>query len=140
VLPFKDRHDAAIAAFEKAMTSIQIMWTGVSASRSFVRGDSRAIEVVHAHVRLDPFYEPYASFLLAFANYMLEQHSKALALLRDFVAEVAQIPACHALLAATLVRTGQLEEARAEAAEVLQTGPRFTISGSGGDLPPSAPH
>jgi adenylate cyclase len=91
-------------------------------------------------LRLDPFDEPYASFLLAFANYMLEQYSKALALLRDFVAEGTQIPACHALLAATLVRTGQLEEARAEAAEVLRTRPRFIISGSGGDLPPSAPH
>src|SRR5689334_10045884 len=69
VLPFKDRHDAAIAAFEKAMTLN-------SNYGSFVRGDSkRAIEVVHAHMRLDPLHEPYASVVLAFANDMLEQYS-----------------------------------------------------------------
>jgi len=35
------------------------------------------------------------------------------------------------LLAATLARMGQLEDARAEAAEVLRFGPSFTISGAG---------
>jgi hypothetical protein len=108
------------------------MWTGVSASRSFVRGDSeRAIEVVHAHMPLDPFYEPYASVVLAVANYTLEQYSGGIVAPARFCCPGAQIPACHALLAATLVRTGQLEEVRAELAEVLRTRPRLTISGVG---------
>jgi hypothetical protein len=82
-------------------------------------------------MRLDPFYEPYASVVLAVANYTLEQYSGGIVAPARFCCPGAQIPACHALLAATLVRTGQLEEVRAEAAEVLRTRPRLTISGVG---------
>jgi adenylate cyclase len=118
VLPFKHLHDASIAAFEKAVSlnSNYVDWRfGIALIRA---GDSkRAIEVVHAYMRLDPFYEPYASFVLAFAHYMLEQYSKALSLLREFVAQVPNYRPGHALLAATLARIGQLEEARVEAAD-----------------------
>jgi len=132
VLPFKHLHDASIVAFEKAVSlnSNYVDWRfGIALIRA---GDSkRAIEVVHAYMRLDPFYEPYASFVLAFAHYMLQQYSKALSLLREFVTQVPNYRPGHALLAATLARIGQVEEARAEAAEVLRIRPRFTISGVG---------
>src|SRR5262245_27504744 len=38
-------------------------------------------------LRLDPFYTPFATYVLGFAHYMLEQYPQALALLRDYVAE-----------------------------------------------------
>jgi tetratricopeptide (TPR) repeat protein len=80
-------------------------------------------------MRLDPFYDPYASFVLAFAYHMLERYSLALPLLRDYVSQAPTYRPGHSLLAATLARMGHLEEARAEAAETLHLEPSFTISG-----------
>lgn len=130
VLTFKRQHDASIAAFEKAV-SLNPNYVDWPFGMALVRaGDSkRAIEVVHAYIQLDPFYNPYASYVLAFAYYMLEQYSRALPLLRDYVAHSPNFQPGHRLLAATLARMGHLDEARAEAAEVLRLAPGFTISG-----------
>jgi adenylate cyclase len=59
---------------------------------------------------------------------MLEQYPQALSPLRDFVAQAPTWWAGRSLLAATLARMGQLDEARAEAAEALRLAPNFTIS------------
>jgi adenylate cyclase len=132
ILTYQHQHDASIAAFEKAV-SLNPNYVDWRFGMALIRaGDSkRAIEVVHAYMRLDPFYEPYASFVLGFAHYMLEQYSQALSLLRDYVAQVPAFRTGHRLLAATLVRMGRLEEARAEAAVVLRLEPTYTISGVG---------
>ena len=80
-------------------------------------------------MRLDPFYVPYASLVLAYAHYMLAHYSQALPPLRDFVAQAPTWWAGHSLLAATLARMDHLDEARAEAAEALRFAPNFSISG-----------
>jgi adenylate cyclase len=133
VLSYKHQHDASIAAFEKAVSlnPSYVDWHfGVALIRA---GESkRAIEVVHTYMRLDPFYEPFASFVLALAHYMLEQYSQALQLLRDFVAQQPTYRSGRRALAATLARMGRLEEAQAEVAEALRLGPSsYTISGIG---------
>ena len=97
----------------------------------YAGASKRALDVLLAYMRLDPFYLPVASFVLAFAHYMLKQHAQALVLLRDYVAQAPTFRAGHGLLAATYAQLGQVEEARAEAAEVLRLGPSFTISGAG---------
>jgi|SRR5262245_11655862 len=80
-------------------------------------GDAnRAIGVIHAYMRLDPFYIPFASWPLGYAHYMLGHYWQALPPVRD--------------CAATLARIGHFEEARVEAAEVLRLAPGFTISDS----------
>jgi hypothetical protein len=79
-------------------------------------------------MRLDPFYVPYASLVLAYAHYMLAHYAQALPPLRDFVGQAPTWWAGHSLLAATLARMGQREEARAEAAEALRLAPNFSIS------------
>jgi len=130
VLAYKLQHDASIAAFEKAM-SLNPNYVDDRFGIALIRaGDSkRAIEVVRAYMRLDPLYVPYASFVLGYAHYMLEQYSHALSLLRDYIGQVPAWWGGHALLAATLARMEHLEEARAEAAEALRLKPRYSISG-----------
>jgi adenylate cyclase len=128
VLVYKHQHAASIAAFEKAVSlnPNYVDWRfGVALIRA---GDSkRAIEVVHAYMRLDPFYVPFASFVLGYAHLMLKQYSQALSLPRDYV---AQVPSARGrvLLAATLAGLGHLEEARAEAAEAVRLKPKYSVS------------
>jgi hypothetical protein len=58
---------------------------------------------------------------------MLEQYSEALLHLRAYVDQVPSDRG-RVLLAATLLRMGDLEEARAEMVEVSRLKPRYTIS------------
>ena len=130
VLTFKHQHDAAVAAFEKAVSLNPNYVAWHFGLALIVSGDAkRAVAVVHAYMRLDPFYMPYACFVLAYAHFMLEQYSQALPLLRDYVAQVPNFQPSRRLLAATLARMGHFQEARAEAAKVLRLAPGFTISG-----------
>jgi adenylate cyclase len=129
VLIFKNQHDASIAAFEKAMALNPNYVDFRFGFALIVGGESkRALDVVHAYMRLDPFCVPTASHALAFAHYMLEQYSQALPLLRDYVAQVPTDRFGHRLLVATLAQLGRLEEARAEAAEILRVWPSYTIA------------
>ena len=130
VLAYKHQHDRSIAAFEKAATlnPNYVNWR-FGMALIFAGASKRAIEVVHAYMRLDPFYVPYASLVLAYAHYMLEQYSQALSPLRDFVAQAPTWWAGHSLLAATFAQMGHLDEARAEAVEALRVAPNFSLSG-----------
>jgi hypothetical protein len=89
-------------------------------------GDSkRALDVVHAYMRLDPFYVPTAPLVLGFAHLMLEQYAQALPLLRDYFAQVPTDRTSRPLLIATLAQLGQLDEARAEVAGFLRRWPSY---------------
>jgi adenylate cyclase len=128
VLNCRPQHDASIAAFEKAMSLNPNYVDWVFGWALICAGDSkRAIEVVHAYMRLDPFYVPFATYVLGFAHFMLEQCPQALSLLRDYVAQAPNHGGGHGLLAATLAQMGQLDEARAEMAAALRLG-AYTIS------------
>ena len=61
---------------------------------------------------------------------MLKQYEQALSVLRDCVLRAPDLRAGHVGLAVTYAQMGQMEEARAEAAEVLRVQPNFTISGT----------
>ena len=128
VLTNKHQHDAAIAAFERAMC-LNPNYLDWRFAFAFIRaGDTkRAIEIVHAYMRLDPFYVPFATYFLGFAHYMLEQYPPALSLLREYVAQAPNHGGGHGLLAATLAQMGQLDEAQAEMAAALRLG-AYTIS------------
>ena len=81
-------------------------------------------------MRLDPYYQPVAAGLLGAAHYMLKQYERALPVLRDCVSRAPDLRTGHSWLAATYAQMGRLEEARAEAAEVLRVQPNYTISGT----------
>ena len=88
----------------------------------------RAVEVLKKHMRLDPFYVPLAPHWLGLAYYALKQYSQALPLLRECALRAPNYGAVHLWLAATHVRLGQMADAAAEAAKVLQFDPDFTVN------------
>jgi adenylate cyclase len=88
----------------------------------------RAITAANRHMRLDPFYVPLAPGWLGLAYYLLKQHSQALAPLRECATRTPNIRFGHLCLAAAYAQLGKLDEARAEAAEVLRIDPKWTIS------------
>ncbi len=98
----------------------------------------RAMEAVERHMRLDPFYVPLAPYWLGLAHYMLKQYTQALLLLRECVSRAPNFRAGHVWLAATYAQLGNIEQARAEAAEVLRIEPEYTIEGAGAQLNPSS--
>src|SRR5262245_12215533 len=122
--------EASIAAFERA-SALNPNFVSWQVGYALVRaGDSRrAIDVLNSYMRLDPFHTPFASGLLGFAHYMLKQYAQALPLLRDCVFRSPNLRSGHIILAATYVQMGELEEARAVAAEVMRLEPNYTISG-----------
>ena len=133
----RHEHEAAIAEFERAM-ALNPNFTHQAFSEVLVyAGDSaRAIEAVERHMRLDPFYMPQAPLWLGFAHYMLKQYLQALPPLREYVSRAPNFRGGHACLAATYAQLGKLEEARAEAAEVLRIEPTWTIEGTQARLSP----
>jgi adenylate cyclase len=129
VLLYKRRHDAAIGEFERAFAlnpnfidyryAVALMYAGEPA---------RAIEILEANTRLDPFAPPlYSTGWLGLANYSLKRYGEAVRLLRECVSRLPSRQAPHLFLAGAYAHSGQLEEARAEAAEVLRINPGFII-------------
>jgi tetratricopeptide (TPR) repeat protein len=89
----------------------------------------RAIEVIRACMRLDPFYPPTAPGFLGFAYFMLKRYSEALPPLLECTSRASGWQGGHLFLAATYARLGEIDKARAVAAEILRLIPEYTISG-----------
>ena len=120
-------HDAAIAEFERA-TVLNPNFTNwrFAFSLVFAGASARAVQVLEAHMRLDPFYEPYAPGTLGFAYYMQGRYAEALPRLRECVSRAPNMRPGHLWLAATYAQLGQFDHARAEAAEILRLVPSYT--------------
>jgi adenylate cyclase len=130
ILMFKHEHDASIAAYERAV-AINPNHVDWHFGFALVNAGNarRAIDILHAYIRLDPFYLPLTSGILGFARYMLKEYEQALPAARDFISRAPKLLAGRILLAATYARMGRLEEARAEAAEIMRLQPKYTIGG-----------
>jgi adenylate cyclase len=131
VLTFQGRHEQSVAEFEKAM-ALNPNFTdwrfGIALNRA---GEpARAAQVIETHMRHDPFYAPSAPGVLGLARYLLREYAQALPPLRDCVSRAPDVREGHVWLAANLAQLGRLDEARAEAAEVLRIDPKFTIDGT----------
>jgi adenylate cyclase len=100
------------------------------------REPERAVVVVHAYMRLDPYYQPVAPGWLGLAYYQLRRYADALAPLRECVSRLPKYTAARARLAATYAQLGLQEEARAEIAAVLRVDSKHTIDGYHRRVPP----
>jgi len=131
VLTWKGEHTASIAGFERAVTlnTNYVDWR-FGFALVYAGNSRRAIDILETYMRLDPFHPPLASFFLGLAYFMLKRYSQALPILRDFVSRAPKLHYGHVCLAATLAELGQLNEARAEAAEVMRTNANFSIAGT----------
>jgi adenylate cyclase len=88
---------------------------------------ARALDVVRAQFRLDPFHPPHMHAFQGHALYMLKRYEEALTPLRECIRRGPQVLLGHVWLAATLVRLGQHAEARSIIAEVLRRAPNMTL-------------
>jgi adenylate cyclase len=129
VLIWKRQHDAAIAEFERAF-ALNPNFIDYRYARALIYAGepARAIKVLEANIRLDPF-QPLAHSLgfRGWANYMLKRYGEAVRLLRECVSRLPNIQWPHTWLASAYAQAGQLEEARKQATEVLRINPGFTI-------------
>src|SRR5262249_32093449 len=135
VLLYKCQHDAAIAEFEHAFALNPNFIDHRYAQALTMAGEhARAIEVPEADlglettIRLDPLQPLLFGFgQRGFANYMLKRYGEAVRLFRECALRSPNQQWPHLMLASAYAQSGQLEEARAEAAEVLRINPGFTI-------------
>ncbi len=129
VLLFKRQHDAAIAEFERAFALNPNYVDNRYAHALTCAGEpARAIEVLEASMRLDPFQWPiYATSWLAMANFSLKRYGETVRLLRECISRLPNLHWPHVILVSAYAQSGQLEEARKEAAVVLRINPGFTI-------------
>ena len=84
--------------------------------------------MLRASKRLDPFHGRLLLSYLGVTHFMLEEHTQALAIMRDFVAQAPVRPWGHAMLALILAQLGRAAEATTEAAETLRLDSTFTVS------------
>jgi adenylate cyclase len=128
-LLFKRQHDAAMAEFERAFAlNPNFIDHRFAVALTMVGEPARAIEVLEANMRLDPFASPIYSFgVMGMANYMLKRYGEAVRSLRETVLQLPNWQFFHLWLASAYAQLGQLEEARKETAEVLRINPGFTI-------------
>jgi adenylate cyclase len=131
VLTFQGQHDQSVAAYEKAI-ALNPNFTDWRFGATLTRAGehARAIQVIETHMRCDPFYSPWAPGVLGIARYYLKEYSEALPSLREFTSRAPDLSQGRVWLAATRAQLGQLDEARAEAAEVLRIDPKYTIDGT----------
>jgi adenylate cyclase len=131
VLFLMGKHDAAIAEFERAFALNPNFIDHQYARVLMGAGQpARAIELLEANIRLDPFAPPlFSSGLIGLANYMLKRYPEAVRWFRECALRLPNMQLPHLWLASAYAQSGQIEEARREAAEVLRINPRFTIEG-----------
>jgi adenylate cyclase len=129
VLYLKRKHDAAIAEFERAFALNPNFIDHLYASVLTGAGaPARAIEFLEASIRLDPFAPPLVSSgLMGLANYMLKRYPEAVRWFRECALHLPNMQLPHIWLASGYAQSGQIEEARKEATEVLRINPGFTI-------------
>jgi adenylate cyclase len=129
VLLWKREHDAAIAELHRAF-ALNPNFIDYTYPRILicVGEPARALEILDANLRLDPFPRVTGSFnLKILANYMLKHYGETARLARECTSRLPNLEWPHRLLASAYAQLGQLEEAKKEAAEMLRINPEFTI-------------
>jgi adenylate cyclase len=141
-----DKHDraAALTAFEAALSvSPSSALTYILGSTIFaLAGEAeRAIEWAERGLRLSPFdlYRASAFCAVSFAHFQRGRYEDAADAARKAIQATPGFSVCHMALAAPLAKLGQLEEAKAVGARVLELQPTFgyvTFLRNVGAVPP----
>lgn len=127
-LMFKRRHQDAVAEFEQAFAlNPNFSDQGFGLCLVFTGQPERAIEVMQASMRLEPFRNAARLAFMGNAYYMLGRYDEAVSPLRESASRMPDLRITQLWLAAAFARLGQLDEARSAADEVRRIEPDFTI-------------
>jgi len=128
VLMFKNRHEEAVAEFEQAFAlNPNFSDHSFGLCLVFAGQPARAIEVMQASTRLEPFRNATRLAYMGNAYYMLGGYDEAISPLRESVWQMPNLRITHLWLAAAYAQLGRLSEAAAAAAEVRRIEPGFAI-------------
>ena len=128
VLIFERRHDEAIAECEKAFAfNPNFSDHGFGLCLVFAGKPERAIKVMQASTRLEPFRNATRLAYMGNAYYMLGRYDDAIPLLRESAGQMPNLRITQLWLAAAYAQAGRVMEARAAADEVRRIEPDFTI-------------
>ena len=128
VLLFQRRHDAAIAEFERALSlNPNFVDNLYGLCLAFAGEPARAVEVLQANLRLDPFQNATRLGYFGHAFYLLKRYDDAVPPLRESAWRMPNLRIVHLWLAASHSQLGQMREAFSEADEVRRIEPDFTI-------------
>jgi TolB-like protein len=94
---------------------------------AYTGSPARTLEILQDHLRLDPFHPPQLHAIQGHALYMLKRYSEALAPLRECIRRGPQVVLGQLWLTATLVRLGQIAEAKTIALDILRQLPHLKI-------------
>jgi TolB-like protein/class 3 adenylate cyclase len=89
---------------------------------------AKAIEIAKGQMRVDPFHPHFAPLIAGIAYYLLKEYQEAQRWLREATGRAPNHQYGHAFLAAAYAQLGRVDDARAEAAEVLRVNPQYTIA------------
>jgi len=130
-LIFLRQHQAAVSAAERAIT-LNPNLTSFRFSYIFVlAGEAeRAVQLLEAHMRLDPFYQPNAPSALGYALYMLKRYTEALPHLLEAASRAPNMSHCRYPLAMTYAQLGRHEEAKEQVEHALRLEPWYRIGTS----------
>jgi len=123
--------DAATAAAERAL-ALNPNFADYRLAQIFysVGEPARAIAIAKLQMRLDPFHPHFAPLMAGVAHYHLKEYHDAQHWLTEAIGRAPNHQYGHAFLAATYAQLGRMEDARAEASEVLRLNPRYSINGT----------
>ena len=127
-LIFKRRHEESIAEYEQAFAlNPNFSDHGFGLCLVFAGQPERAIEVMQASMRLEPFRNATRLAYMGNAYYMLGRYDDAVTPLRESARRMPDLRITQLWLAATYAQLDRLGEARAAADEVRRIEPDFAI-------------
>ena len=130
VLSWTGQHEAAVAEVARATALNPNVMDWRFVSILVLAGETdQAITMAETLIRRDPFYPPWVAANYGFVLNTRERYMEALHPLRDCVARAPNFRPGRVFLAAAYAQLGRLDEAKAEAAEVLRIDPDYKIGG-----------
>jgi adenylate cyclase len=139
-LLFKRRREEALVELDRALAlnpnyvEYQFGYGLLLAGQS-----ARAVEVMQANMRLDPFGFPTRHGYMGQACYMLKHYAQAVRHLREAASRVPDLWTIYVFLAASHAQLVQFDEVSAAIARLLLTNPGVTIERTTRSLPYNEP-
>jgi adenylate cyclase len=124
------RYDQAVADAQRAVTVNPNFAAGYKALSDAMVNAARpaeALQAAEAAVRLDPASRDLYGYMLGNAYYQLGRYQDAVAVLQRTVAAWPTLLVAHLTLAASYIELGRNQEARVQAAAIMQISPHYSV-------------